>query len=160
MINTQLIPSWVTYDHMTCNWVTWLPPLGHMTPRLSHITPTTGSHDPRLSHMTPTTGSHDFVKRIQTWLLRSFFSPLRTCSYASSLRPIQFRMRPFIACVSAETKSEQATNSLVELAAVWDLWKTHLLPTCGLLLLSSLPTPSTPWLSTLSTDIYASTLTS
>ena len=39
---------------------------------------------------------------IQTWLLMSFLSPLLTCSYASSLRPTQFRISPFIASVSAE----------------------------------------------------------
>lgn len=38
--------------------------------------------------------------RIQTWLLRSFLRPFLTNSYASSFRPIQFNINPFIACVS------------------------------------------------------------
>lgn len=45
----------------------------------------------------PTMGK---VLRIQTWLFRSFRKPRRTRSYASSFRPRQFRVSPFIARVS------------------------------------------------------------
>ena len=38
--------------------------------------------------------------RIQTWLRRLFRKPRLTNSYASSFRPRQLNVKPFIACVS------------------------------------------------------------
>lgn len=48
-------------------------------------------------------------ERIQTWLRRSLRRPLLTNSYASSFFPRQFRVKPFIASVSAAKKKKDTT---------------------------------------------------
>lgn len=51
-------------------------------------------------------------ERIQTWLRRSLRRPLLTNSYASSFFPRQFRVKPFIASVSAAKKKKKKDTTL------------------------------------------------
>lgn len=76
--------------------------LAHVHTSQQHPYQASLSHTCQFYHLCMIENVPLLVLRIQTWLLRSFLSPRRTSSYASSFFPKQLSVSPFIANVSAK----------------------------------------------------------